>query len=77
MKKITPVFRTIKSHKKADEGITMADICELAHELTVRECNIKEITYDKYDRRGDMSYTAKAQKIFDYYYDLITRTLNL
>ena len=55
--------------------VDMADVCELAHELTVKECREKKITVDAPLSKRETGYTAKAQKVFDYYYDLITNTL--
>lgn len=53
-------------------------ICELCHELTARECKLKKITLDKPHKTGEeCQYTTKAQRIFDYYYDLVTTILNV
>lgn len=57
--------------------ITMAEVCELAHELTVEKCREKKITVDKQYNKHETGYTAKAQRIFDRYYDLITNTLKI
>jgi hypothetical protein len=55
----------------------MADVCELAHKFTVRECELKKIEkIDKTNSQGTL-YTAKVQKIFDYYFEQITSTLNV
>ena len=59
--------------------VDMADLCELAHELTVLECRrlgIDEI--DEVDAEsGDIRYTEKVQDVFNNYYDLICTTLNV
>jgi hypothetical protein len=60
--------------------ITMADICELAHEYTVKECAEKGITLDKgvfEDGEEDEEYTDEAQAIYDRHYLLITNTLGV
>ena len=55
----------------------MADICELAHTFTTRECEDKKVTIDKEQENGDMGYTEEAQDIFNYYYGEITNILNI
>lgn len=56
----------------------MADVCELAHKLTVRECKLKKVQIEyKRPIHGELNYTSKAQKIYDYYYATITSTLNV
>jgi len=53
-----------------------ADMCELAHRLTERECKLKKIELE-YSPRGETQYTDEAQVIFDYYYELIEKVLNV
>ena len=58
--------------------IDMADMCELAHELTLEECDRLGIEVDmKVDENGDETerYTEKAQDIFNRYFDLVEMTL--
>jgi len=56
--------------------ITTADICELAHKLTVLKCQEKgyavEIKQDE-----ETVYTEKAQEIYNNYYEIVTSTLKL
>lgn len=59
----------------AHNHVDMADVCELAHKLTVRECEEKSITVDS--KTAETGYTRKAQMIYDYYYATITSTLNV
>lgn len=63
------------AHNHAHNHVDMADVCELAHTLTVRECEEKNITVDSKTR--ETGYTVKAQWIYDYYYATITSTLNV
>lgn len=51
-----------------------ADICELAHLLTVRECTIHKI---KIDAKRDSGYSIKAERIYNNFYSMITSTLGL
>lgn len=68
----------------------MADVCELAHKRTVRECNKLGIKYDctssmlcgdndahRDDEASGTHYTADAQDIFDRHYDHITNVTGL
>ena len=62
--------------------VDQADVCDLAHELTRQQCKRRKIKLDAYTAKqieihGEQKYTAQAQRIFDYYYDLITNTLNV
>jgi hypothetical protein len=58
--------------------ITMADVCELAHEYTVQECLEKDIQINRdYLQGEDETYTSEAQDVFNRHYDLITNTLKL
>jgi len=57
--------------------VDMADICELAHELTVRDCQRLKIRLEYIAKNKDVRYTEKAQDIFNNYYDLITNTLKV
>lgn len=54
----------------------MADVCELAHELTVRECTQKGITVDAEKENEVTEYTEEAQKVFDEIYDIISEVLD-
>lgn len=63
-----------------ENKVDMADVCELAHLLTVRECKKRHIRVDKSHRifkDEELHYTAEAQRIFDEIYDIITNTLNV
>lgn len=68
----------------------MADICELAHKRTVRECNKKKIKVDcnssmlcgdndvhRTDEENGDHYTTDAQEIFDKHYDYIYEVTKL
>lgn len=56
--------------------VDMADICELAHEITRRECKVRKIKFE--EGKGDeVAYTKKAQVIFNQVYDLITNILDV
>jgi hypothetical protein len=56
--------------------INMADICELAHELTIRELGDRSETVSR-GKVVTVKYTKVGQKVFDSYYDLITNTLKV
>jgi hypothetical protein len=56
--------------------VDMADLCELAHEFTVRECTRRKIKYEV-ETKEEVRYSAKGQKVFDYYYDTITNILRV
>lgn len=59
-----------------ENEVDMADVCELAHELTRRECKYKKIKFET--GKGDnVAYTPKAQKIFNAIYKLIEEILNV
>lgn len=72
-----------------ENKIDMADVCELAHVLTVKECERQKINVDclglmdctdggqDHEDTNSTHYGAKAQIIFDHYYDLITNTLKI
>jgi hypothetical protein len=52
--------------------------CELAHDLTVRECLFRGVTLDAYDSSDDpdeLHYSDEAQRIFDAIYDVISEVL--
>ena len=57
--------------------VDMADVCELAHKLTERECDRRKIELEYQSKTGDVQYTEISQAIFDSYYDLITNTLKV
>lgn len=58
--------------------VDMADVCELAHILTTKECKAKKIQLEyKRPIHGEVNYTLKAHKIYTKYYLLITNTLNV
>jgi hypothetical protein len=65
-----------------NEHVGMDCVCELAHTLTIRECGALHIPVDvvksDYDQNHDeIEYTPEAQEIYDYYYKVITETLNV
>ncbi len=81
-----------KEGKQARNIVDMADVCELAHKLTVNECAEKKIEVnckdaedcgdDGQDHTGEdgedgTHYTEEAQDIFNYFYDEITSTLSV
>lgn len=57
----------------------MADVCELAHRRTVRECRRLGVRIEPYnDFEGtEGSYTGKAQEIFDKHYNIICEKTGL
>lgn len=57
--------------------INNADICELAHEYTERECQFKGITNIDIDDGNELRYTDEAQAIFDEHYNRITSILGV
>ena len=55
--------------------IDTADLCEIAHETTAEICKAKKIQLDKKPNKNEeVNYTAKAQRIFDRYFDLLDNT---
>lgn len=56
---------------------TMAEVCELAHLLTIAECKRRKIKVEKQVTKDETCYTAKGQIVFDNYYNLITETLKV
>lgn len=63
-----------ETRPKYEPYADMADICELTHRLTVRECAITGV---KVDGRTETGYSRKAQLIYDYFYNLITISLQI
>lgn len=63
--------------KQLDNFVDMADLCELAHEFAVRECKRRKIKLEVVTKNDGTRYTARAQKVFDYYYDTISNILNV
>jgi hypothetical protein len=55
--------------------ITTDIVCELAHELTVRECAFKQTPLDK-ENDDETIYSDDAQLIFDGIYDIISCVLD-
>lgn len=51
--------------------IEHADTCELAHQLTYRDCLYKGIEIEKIDENGELIYPDEAQYIFDNYVNMI------
>lgn len=54
-------------------------LCELAHELTVRECRIRGVTVDARiadDHDGETLYTDEAQSVFEAIYDIVSAVLD-
>lgn len=49
-------------------------LCELAHELTVRECRFKQIPLDA-DDDGETVYSRDAQLVFDSIYEIVPGVL--
>jgi len=73
MKTITKQFCTSCDELAQEQIPTNADVCELAHTLTVRECRLRNIQLSKYED----DYTLESKEIFDYYYETITNILGL
>lgn len=57
--------------------VDRANVCELAHELTTRDCERLGIKVDHVEPSGDIRYTDKAQDIFNDYLTLIDTTLGV
>ncbi len=64
----------------------MADVCEEAHKLTVKECKKLKITVaknklimpDQHHSGGfEVTYTDKAQEIFDKHYNYLIEKYNI
>ena len=58
----------------------MADVCEEAHDLTEKECKRLKIKFESVKRTlgyVEIKYTAKAQEIFNRYYDELTNKYNI
>lgn len=53
--------------------VDMADVCVLAHTLTIKDMGEKAEKV----RNGTVSYTKRGQEVFDTYYDIITNTLHV
>ncbi len=54
-------------------AITNDVLCELAHNLTVRECRIRDVTVDASeadDQDGESRYTDEAEGLFNTMYDI-------
>jgi len=54
--------------------VTTDILCELAHELTVRECRLRLIPIDT-ERDDETVYTDRAQLIFDNIFEIVSRVL--
>ena len=55
--------------------ITNDILCELAHELTVRECLGRDLRLDVASE-DEVAYTAAARIIFDQIYDIVAGLLD-
>lgn len=60
-----------KSEKKCKD---MADVCELAHNRTIKECKKLGI---KWNSKTLVAYSRKARPIFDKHYDYICEVTGL
>lgn len=50
----------------------IADICEEAHNLTIKECKEKGIEVDFWtDKNRELTYSKEAQTIFNKHFDVI------
>ena len=58
-------------NKNMEYTITMADLCELAHAYTVKNCEAKGIKWERIDENEDEGYTDEAQDIFNGHLDFI------
>lgn len=59
-------------------AVTNDVLCELAHNLTVRECRIRDVTVDASeadDHDGESRYTDEAEGIFNTMYDIALTVL--
>lgn len=66
-----------KIRDKELECQDMADVCELAHERTLRKCRRLGIVHTVTFTGGETRYTRKAQEIFDRIYDAIIERTGL
>jgi hypothetical protein len=57
--------------------VDMADVCELAHILTMKELGYRAEKVSTKNGIVTVSYTKQGQEAFDYYYKTITETLNI
>jgi hypothetical protein len=58
--------------------VNMADICELAHALTIEMCEQRRIKVDRrVNSNGETEYTRAGSNLFDHYYELITTIFNV
>lgn len=58
--------------------VDMADICELAHHLTLREYKKRHLRIENIRKvNGEITYTGHAQKTFDEIFTIITNILNV
>lgn len=55
--------------------INNADMCELAHELTINLGERLGVEVEQEDENGDMKYTEKGQEYFNYFHDTISNIL--
>lgn len=60
--------------RKEPAAITNDVLCELAHELAVRECAVRRIEMDVQDE-DETRYSPDAQLVFDAIYDIVTEVL--
>lgn len=56
--------------------INMSNVCELAHELTIKELGDKAERFIRTNAGTEVRYTKKGQEAFDKYHNIITRTFN-
>ena len=73
--KTTPAV--LKSEPGGKVALSNDVLCELAHELTMRECGVRGITVDvQVDGNEDETrYTEDAQDVFNAIYDLVCGVL--
>ena len=57
--------------------ITMAEVCELAHTLTLQKLGGKAEKIIKKGNNVEVHYSKAGQELFNYYYDLTTNTLGI
>ena len=60
--------------------IDMADVCEEAHRLTELDCKRGKIKFENTKMTKahvEITYTEKAQVIFDKHYDFLTAKYNI
>ena len=57
--------------------ITMAEVCKLAHTLTLQKLGEKAEKIIKKGNNVEVRYSKAGEELFNYYHDLIINTLGI